>query len=888
MLISLCIAPLLLLALYLAIAGVRDAHVGIHDRAADLAGDFATILDQNLDARIHALSMLANSPHARERDWGQLYGDALFFREQFGTDVVLADASMQMLFNTRVSLGTPLPKLPVPKGRAAAPLALAAGKPVVGDVVFGPVAKEPLAAVAVPGPRDGKPAFVLLATYDAQSLLERLDQAPLPAGWALSIVDSTGRVVARRASPDFDREARAEGSERLTAALRIAPWAAAVEIPRSLYRQPAFRAGIELALLAASATLAALAGGAFAGRRLARSIASLADSRGETAGTLRVAELEAVRARLAGLAGTNETARKALQESRDVLDSVVENVPIRVFWKDRDLRFLGGNSSFARDAGFSRRDELVGKDDFQMAWREQAETYRADDRHVIESDSPRLAIEEQQTTSDGRKVWLRTSKVPLHAADGKVAGVLGIYEDITERKRMQAAVESSERKFRSMIENASDLIVMIDAQGTILYASPSLKRMGGFTPQAVVGRSIMEFTHPEDLTSAAAALASVLHRPEAPHGAQLRWRHDDGHYVVLDSVAKNGLADPELGAIVINARDVTQRVEAEAKLREGEARLRAILDQSIAGVYVIQEGKIVYVNPRIREIFGYAPGEPFDTDPLAHVQESDRGKVLEQMQMRLDGKPHASYSIAARRRDGTEFVLGLHATRASFEGKPAIIATAQDITEKARAEEEIRRYVARLEQATKGTIDVIATIGELRDPYTHGHERRVAEIAVSIAREMGLAEEQVEGVRVAGYLHDVGKIGVPAEILAKPTRLTEAEYALVKDHAQKSYEILKGVEFPWPVAEIAWQHHERLDGSGYPQGLKGEQILIEARILAVADTVEAMASHRPYRAGLGIERALAEIEKGRGGIYDSQVVDACLRLFREKGYQLPA
>lgn len=289
----------------------------------------------------------------------------------------------------------------------------------------------------------------------------------------------------------------------------------------------------------------------------------------------------------------------------------------------------------------------------------------------------------------------------------------------------------------------------------------------------------------------------------------------------------------------------------------------------------------------MREIFGYGPGEAFDPDPLAHVQPADRARVAAQLQQRMGETPEAAYSIAATRKDGTPFTLGVHAKLASYQGRPAIIAMAQDITEKQRAEDEIKRYVARLEQAMQSTINVVTTIGELRDPYTHGHERRVGEIAAAIAGEMGLEASQVEGIRIAGYLHDVGKIGVPAEILSKPARLTKAEYALVRDHAQQSYEILKTVPFPWPVAETAWQHHERLDGSGYPRGLKGEEILLEARVLAVADTLEAMSSHRPYRPGLGVENALGEIERNRGRLFDPLVVDACRRLFREKSYKLP-
>jgi len=167
-------------------------------------------------------------------------------------------------------------------------------------------------------------------------------------------------------------------------------------------------------------------------------------------------------------------------------------------------------------------------------------------------------------------------------------------------------------------------------------------------------------------------------------------------------------------------------------------------------------------------------------------------------------------------------------------------------------------------------------------------ERRVADLAAAIAREMGLGEHAVEGLRFGAMIHDLGKIKIPAEILVKPTRLTPIEYELIKGHAIAGYDILKGISFPWPVAQMVLQHHERLDGSGYPGRLKDGAIILEARILAVADVVEAMSSHRPYRPGLGIDKALAEIERGRGAQYDAEAVDACRRLFIDKGYTLPA
>ena len=231
------------------------------------------------------------------------------------------------------------------------------------------------------------------------------------------------------------------------------------------------------------------------------------------------------------------------------------------------------------------------------------------------------------------------------------------------------------------------------------------------------------------------------------------------------------------------------------------------------------------------------------------------------------------------------------------QAQKLLLATARDVDHalklfsmkvlKDQAIEDLKNSFKRLHRSWLQTVEMTTAITDARDPYTAGHERRVAEIAVAIAIEMGLDTGKIEGIRVSGYLHDLGKIGVPIEILAKPGKLSAPEFDLVRTHSEKGYKILQEVDFPWPVAEVAYQHHERLDGSGYPRGLKGDEILPEARIMAVADVVEAMASHRPYRAGLGIEKALAEIERGRGTTYDPTVADTCLALFREKGFRIP-
>jgi putative two-component system response regulator len=209
-----------------------------------------------------------------------------------------------------------------------------------------------------------------------------------------------------------------------------------------------------------------------------------------------------------------------------------------------------------------------------------------------------------------------------------------------------------------------------------------------------------------------------------------------------------------------------------------------------------------------------------------------------------------------------------------------------EITDRKRAEEQLQRTLYSLRKAVVTTIQVMVSAVETRDPYTAGHQTRSAHLALAIATEMGLPQEKTDGIRMAGSIHDIGKLSIPAEILSKPTKLTEIEFSLIKEHAKRGFEMLKDVESPWPLAEIVLQHHERMDGSGYPRNLKGDDILMESRILAVADVVESMASHRPYRAGLGIDVALEEIEKNKGILYDEAVVDTCLRLFLEKGFQL--
>jgi PAS domain S-box-containing protein len=282
-------------------------------------------------------------------------------------------------------------------------------------------------------------------------------------------------------------------------------------------------------------------------------------------------------------------------------------------------------------------------------------------------------------------------------------------------------------------------------------------------------------------------------------------------------------------------------------------------------------------------MFGYESSEELmaGVTDIAHqyyVNPEDRRKLKEMLEEYGFTK---EYETQNYRKDGSIIWTSL-AMQAVRDDKGQIMyydGIAEDITNR-------KENVERMRKALGATVQAIAMIVETRDPYTAGHQRRVADLARSIATEMKLPVDQIDGIRMAAAIHDLGKISVPADILSKPTKLTALEFSLIKTHSQSGYDILKDIDFPWPVARIVLEHHERMNGSGYPNGLTGDNLLMESRILSVADVVESMGSHRPYRPSLGIEAALEEIEKNRGTLYDNTVADACLRLFREKGYQL--
>ena len=324
----------------------------------------------------------------------------------------------------------------------------------------------------------------------------------------------------------------------------------------------------------------------------------------------------------------------------------------------------------------------------------------------------------------------------------------------------------------------------------------------------------------------------------------------------------------------------------QKSLRDSEEKIRRLYDNSNDGIAVIDlDNTIVEVNRKLLEISGlYSDSELLGKNYLDFVVSRDRPMIKEAIRQLLSSEKLTGVECSTTRKDGTELSIEVNASilKDIFGNPTGLLFAMRDITRRKKAEEKTRQGTEKLLRVMNEIIEAMARMVEIRDPYTAGHQRRVSGIAAAIAKEMGLPEEKIEATRVAGMVHDIGKIYVPAEILSKPAHLNEMEYRMIKQHPRLSYDILGSIEFPWPVADIVFQHHERMDGSGYPIGISGEDISIEARIIAVADVVEAMASHRPYRPSLGIKQALMEISKNRGILYDSRVVDACLRLLADR------
>ena len=460
-----------------------------------------------------------------------------------------------------------------------------------------------------------------------------------------------------------------------------------------------------------------------------------------------------------------------------------------------------------------------------------------------------------------------------------------VFDVITDRKRAEDALRNSEEKYRRIVETANEGIWVMDGEFRTTFVNQRMAEMLGFTAAEMQGRRMDSFMFPQDQADHATKIEARIQGQAGIY--ERRFLRSDGK-TLWTIVSASPLMDFHgrfTGSFAM-CTNITERKLAEEKLRDAETLYRMLFEHSPDGVVIIDPAtaRPLDFNETAHRQLGYSHEEFAQLS----IPDLDADKTPEEIRSRIvkvlrDGRN----DFETRHRTKHGEIRHIHVTSQITEilGKPVYHCIWRDITDRKKGDELLRKTLESLRKAVGTTVEVMASAVEIRDPYTAGHQTRSADLARAIATEMGLSEEKIEGVSTAGSIHDIGKLSIPAEILSKPASLSEIEFALIKEHAERGYDILKDVKSPWPLAEIVYQHHERLDGSGYPRKLKGDGMLLEARILAVADVVEAIASHRPYRPALGIDAALAEIGKNSGTLYDEAVVGACLRLFQDKGFQ---
>jgi len=628
-----------------------------------------------------------------------------------------------------------------------------------------------------------------------------------------------------------------------------------------------------------------------------------------------------------------DRAVQALREREETIGELVAKSPLAMIVSSgTDQRVELVNEKFTGLFGYTMEDmpdvahwwalaypEAQYREKIEAIWSERA-------AHAIETKGEIESMEATVRCKDGsvREIEFRMASVG--------ARNLVTFFDLTERKQAEAV----RTQLAAIVQSSHDAIIGKDLEGVITSWNPGAEKIFGYRAEEVLGRPASVLA-PEDRKDEILRLLGRAGRGEAAMSFETVRLRKDGERieVELDLSPIRDAAGRITGVSTI-ARDITEKKRAERALHSVNRALKAVSSCNMALIHATDEMQLlneicrIVVNTggyrlawvgyaerdagkTVRPVAhsGYEPGymeranitwadDALGRGPVGIAIRSGQIQVVQDVMRDPRFEPWRANAerlgygavLVAPLVSGFETLgaLSIHAEGAdAFDaGEIALLGElAADmafgiVTLRTRGAHE--RGAARLQRSMEATIQVIAGTVEMRDPYTAGHQVRVAELATAIARGMGLPEEQAQGIRLAGMVHDLGKIHIPAEILSRPGKLSPIERELIKSHSEAGYDILKGVDFPWPIAQTVYQHHERLDGSGYPRGLKGDEILLEARVLMVADVIEAMASHRPYRPAIGIDLALEEVAANAGKCYDADVARVCIALFREKAF----
>ncbi len=571
------------------------------------------------------------------------------------------------------------------------------------------------------------------------------------------------------------------------------------------------------------------------------------------------------------------TERRDITESLKALSlrysALLAAIPDIIAEVDENKVYTWGNPAAIDFFG----EDMIGKEAAYYFEGEQ-DTYDIVD-DLFKGDENVIYVESLQRRRDGEKRLLAWWCRVIKDNNGKVKGAISSARDITDSRQAEKRIRESETLYRTLVETSPDAIGLMAMDGSIIMVNRRAMEVFGFAPtDDLKGRNIMDFVSPENYNDVLANLDKLKEAKVLRNWEIISYKKD-GQPFYLDissTMLMDEKGDPE--SILTVFKDITERKKMEKALRDEALRRRILVDQSRDGIVILdQNGRVYESNIQFAAMLGYSAEEMRNLSVFDWEYQFPPEKTLEMIRTVDEAGDH--FETRHRRKDGTTYDVEISTNAATIEGQKLIFCVCRDITERKLADEKLRQSYDSLKKTLNDAINAMVKIVETRDPYTAGHQQNVAELATAIAREMKLDEDRIDRLRTAAVIHDIGKMYIPSDILSKPGKLSEIEYNLIKTHPKYGYDIVKDMDFHCSVAQAILQHHERMDGSGYPGGLKGDEIILESRILVVADVVEAMAADRPYRPAQGLEKALEEIKMNSGKLYDPAVVDACIEVF---------
>lgn len=630
---------------------------------------------------------------------------------------------------------------------------------------------------------------------------------------------------------------------------------------------------------------------------------------------------------------------QALRESEEKFRSITTSAQDAILMMDEEGKISYWNEAAVQIFGYTEK-EAMGKSLHTLLAPERflAAHYKGFEHFKQTGEGPAIGktLELAALKKDGTEFPIELSLSIVMRENRRHA--IGIIRDITERKQAETLLKEERDFSERLVETAPIIILILNPQGKIVRFNHYMETLSGYTLSEVKGKDWFTTFLPEpdrEVTRQLFLKAIDDIQTQGNISIILTKNGEQRPIEWYDKTLKNPQGDT-IGLLSIGL-DVTGRKKSEVSLSRANRALKTLsagnmalvraknepeLLQEVTNIIVKQAGynlaAVVFAEENSQKSLSLVAGAgitgenhdwasdltwadtPKGQLPVSHAIRTGTTQVCHNIACAIGVKlwkdaalsqGYVSNIALPLTKDSKAFgALCIYSSEENAfddEEIKLLEELANDLSYgilNLRTRVEHEQHATLLRQSLEQSIQTIAATVEARDPYTAGHQHRVSELATAIAGEMQLSEEQVQGIHLAAIIHDLGKIHIPAEILSKPGKLNNIEFMLIKTHPEEGYNILKDVKFPWPIADIILQHHEKLDGSGYPQGLKGDEILLEAKIICVADIVEAMSSHRPYRASLGIEPALEEIRRGRGIWYDASVVDACLKLFHDNRF----